>query len=200
MLFKRWHCSSSPVPLYRAMNKVHWNCHSCELHKKHIRNIKDTVLHTDQDSAGMKMKEGSTAKRALSHYNQTLIMDFKMFLDFCFNHGLLKPFLTGLLKFDIAKVRWELKYLGRLLFSKRTTVSLNVSWIQQQRFYLHLLNYCTDHYTDKYIMNPWNVTQSGLENKSSSIILEVSTMRESWPSTSWNVRIINKFQDTNETF
>lgn len=84
----------------------------------------------------------------------------------------------------MAKVKGELQYLGRLLLFKRTTVSLNVSWIKQQRFYLHLLNYCTDHYTDKYIMNPWNVIQSGLENKSSGIVLEVSTTRESWPSTS----------------
>lgn len=104
---------------------------------------------------GMTMREGSTRGHQ-SHYSQTLRMGIEMLLDFCFNP-------CSSLSFSIAKARWGLKHLCWPLFSKRTTVSLNVPWIQQQKFYLHLLNYCTDHYTDKYIMNPWNVTQSGLE-------------------------------------
>lgn len=40
MLFKSWHCSWSLVPLYRTMNSVHWNGHSCEGHKNTAGRLK----------------------------------------------------------------------------------------------------------------------------------------------------------------
>lgn len=55
--------------------------------KKQSRKIKDTVLQTEQVSAGMEMKEGSRAARGHSAIRIELsIMAMEMFLDFCLNH------------------------------------------------------------------------------------------------------------------
>lgn len=111
MLFKRWHCSSSLVSLYRTMNSVHWNCHSCELHMKHVRKIKDTAFQTDQVSAGLNNEKWLYNEITVNRYNQTLMMCIIVFLDFCLSHWLLNP---SLIEFRIAKVEGELKYLGWL--------------------------------------------------------------------------------------
>lgn len=50
--------------------------------KKHSRKIKDTVLQTDQVSAGMEMKEGSAARGHSAIRIKLLIMAMEMYLDF----------------------------------------------------------------------------------------------------------------------